>query len=291
MTAPPNDEWVSRRTAPYRGPRRLSRLLSSWSPDSMISTALNAVIRRDVTTMLYNRYLQVFALLLLGGSVAVVGTTETAAPTTFGMLLLFLYVIPLFATLIGVHVAQEELEEHDLLFSHPLSYGTFVGGKLVTLVGALVAVLTVSLVPVVARVASARPIGILWGLGMALILIWSSTGLAIGAVTSRRTRGLVTALCVWFGSLVLYDLAAFALSGVEAVRAWPSVWVGILLLNPADAVRLAGMTALQEVSFTAPGSSTSVAQLLAWTPAWVAVLTVLWTGAALITARRALTPK
>jgi hypothetical protein len=156
--------------------------------------------------------------------------------------------------------------------------------------GALTAVLTLALLPVILRVTSGRPVVVLWALGVSLTLIWSSTGLAIGALTSRRTRGLVAALCVWFESLVLYDLAAFTLSGFEAVRAWPAAWVGLLLLNPADTVRLAGMMALQDVSFTAPGSSEIVAQMLAWTPAWVAVLTATWTVGATIIARRALDP-
>lgn len=254
----------------------------------MIPSAFKAVVQRDVATMLHNRYLHVFAVLLLGGSVAVAGTTAAPASLSFGMLLLFLYVVPLFAVLVGVHAAHEELEEHDLLFSHPLSYGTFVGGKLVTLAGALSAVLTLALLPSLLRIASLQTLATLWGLGLALILIWSSTGLAIGASTSRRTRGLVAALCVWFGSLVLYDLVAFALSGLEVARAWPVAWVALLLVNPADAVRLAGMTALQDVSFTAPGSSDAVAEMLAWTPAWVGVLTLAWTGAALVVARRAL---
>jgi len=256
----------------------------------MVSTAFKAVVRRDVATMLHNRYLQVFALLLLGGSATVVGTTDASAPASFGMLLLFLYIIPLFGILVGVHAAQEEMEEHDLLFSHPLSYDTFVGGKLLTLAGALTAVLTLALLPVILRVTSGRPVVVLWALGVSLTLIWSSTGLAIGALMSRRTRGLVAALCVWFGSLVLYDLAAFTLSGFESVRAWPAAWVGLLLLNPADAVRLAGMMALQDVSFTAPGSSEIVAQMLAWTPAWVGLLTATWTVGATAIARRALDP-
>lgn len=249
---------------------------------------LNAVIRREVTTTLHNRYVQVFALLLVAGSLAVVGTAGGAASVPFGTLLLLLYVVPLFAVLVGVHAAHEDLEEGPILFSHPISRRTLVLGKLAVLVGAMAAVMTLALLPAGWTVASARPLGVLWGLGLALIGVWGSTGLAVGACTQNRARGLVAGLSVWFGSLVLYDLCTLLLSGVDALQARPAVWVSILLLNPADAVRLAGMTALEGVSFTAPGSSDAVATLLAWTPAWTAVLAVAWTAAATVIAYRAM---
>lgn len=240
-----------------------------------LSPALRAIVRREVTTTLHNRYLQVFAALLLVGSGTVVGTSGAASSVAFGMLLLLLYVVPLFAVLVGVHAAHEDAEERALLLSHPVPRGTYVLGKLATLAGAFALVLTLALAPTAWRVASAAPVAVLGGLGLALILIWGSTGLAVGAWTASRSRGLMGALCAWFGSLVLYDLATLALAG--AMQAWPSAWVALLLLNPSDAVRLAGMTALEGVAFTAPGSSAGVATLLAWTPAWVGVLTVAWT--------------
>lgn len=247
------------------------------------SPALRAVVRREVTTTLHNRYLQVFAGLLLVGSGLVAATSAAPASVAFGTLLLFLYVVPLFSVLVGVHAAQEDLDEHPLMFAHPLPGWTYVAGKLATLAGALAVVLTAALLPVAGRVASAQPLLVLWGLGLALVLTWSSTGLAVGVVASNRTRGLIAALSVWFASLVLYDVATLLLAGLDVMQAWPTAWVGLLLLNPADAVRLAGMTALQGIAFTAPGSSSAVQTLLAWTPLWAAVLTLVWTlGAAAV---------
>lgn len=256
--------------------------------DFVRSPVLRAIVRREASTALHNRYLHVFTALLVLGSVTVVGTSGAAEAVAFGMLLLFLYVVPLFAVLVGVHSAHEELDERPLLLSHPLPRGTFVVGKLVTLGGLLGGVLTLALIPVAGRVASAASLAVLWGLGGALVAIWTSTGLAVGACTSTRARGLVAALCVWFGSLVLYDLFTFALAGIDVVQAWPSAWVSLLLFNPSDAVRLAGLTALEGVSFTAPGSSNAVTTLLRWTPAWVVALTLGWTTAAVALARRRL---
>lgn len=254
---------------------------------SVLSPVMRAIIRREAYTTLHNRYVQVFALLLVAGSVTIVGASGSATSVTFGALLLLLYVVPLFAILIGVSAAQEELDERPMLLSHPLPRGRFVVGKLATLAGALTIVLTLALLPVTVRIATAKPFGILWGLGVALILVWSSTGLAVGFYTTNRARGLVVGLCVWFASLVLYDLCTFLLAGVDAMQAWPAVWVVLLLLNPADAVRLAGLSALEGVSFAAAGTNTTVTMLLAWTPTWAVALALLWsTGATLLAWRR-----
>ena len=149
-------------------------------------------------------------------------------------------------------------------------------------------VVTLALLPVAGQGAAGRSLAVLWGLGLALVGVWGSTGLAVGVYTANRARGLVAGLCVWFGSLVLYDLATLLLAGVDTMQARPAVWTSLLLLNPTDAVRLAGMTALEGVSFTAPGSSKTVATLLAWTPVWTAVLAVGWTAAAFVWAGRRL---
>jgi ABC-type transport system involved in multi-copper enzyme maturation permease subunit len=249
---------------------------------------VQAILRREAVTTLHNRYVQIFALLLAAGSLTVVGAAGSAASVSFGALLLLLYVIPLFAVLIGVSAAQEEREEQPLLLSHPLPRGWFVGGKLAVLAGALALVLTLALIPVGIRVGSAASTGVLWGLGLALVLVWGSTGLAVGFAAKNRARGLVLGLTIWFASLVLYDLCTFLLAGVDAMQARPTLWVSLLLLNPADAVRLAGLTALDGLSFTAPGTTEAVATLLAWTPLWTVGLTVLWTVGATLLARRAL---
>lgn len=259
-------------------------MFSSLSP----SPALRAVVRRETHTTRHNRYVQVFALLLVVGSLTIIGGSGTAASVAFGLLLLLLYVVPLFAVLVGVSSAHESLEERPVLLSHPLPRGTFVAGKLATLVAAQTGVLTLALVPAAWRVASVQPLLVLWGLGGVLISVWTSTGLVLGIYTSNRPRGLVAGLCVWFASLVLYDLGAFALAGVEAVQSWPAFWVSLLLLNPSDAVRLAGLTLLDGASFTAAGAHSTVTTLLAWTPIWVVVLAVAWSGAALGVAWRRL---
>lgn len=252
-----------------------------------IST-LRAVIRREAITTRHNRFVQVFALVLLAGSGAVTALAGRPEAVPFGMLLLFLYVVPLFGLLVGVSAAHEEREEQPFLLSQPVPRRAYVLGKALTLGAALVGVLVLALVPAVMSVSSVGPMVLLGGLGIALALISVSGGLAIGHYTQTRTRGLMGALLAWFVAFGLYDVLALAFSGFEAVQQVPALWVAALLLNPIDAVRLAGLFGLEEMPFSVAGVGAWVEPMIAWLPLWVTVLAVGWAGGLLFLACRRL---
>jgi len=115
-----------------------------------------------------------------------------------------------------------------------------------------------------------------------------SGGVAVGQYTTSRARGLMMALTLWFGAFALYDAVALGLSGFEWMQQWPAFWVSLLLLNPIDATRLAGLFGLENVPFSAPGEAAWMADLMAWLPAWVAGLTLAWTTLLLMLACRRL---
>jgi hypothetical protein len=237
-----------------------------------------AVLRREATTTIHNRFLQIFAVVVLGGSIAVGALSGRPAAIPFGLLLLFLYVVPLFGLLIGVSAAHEEHDERAFLWSQPVPRAVYVLGKTATLVGALAGVLLAALLAAAVGGAGAGTLALLWGLGVALVLVSVSAGVAVGQYTTGHARGLMLALTLWFGAFALYDGLALALSGVEVVQQWPAFWVGLLLLNPVDAVRLTGLFGLENVPFSAPGQAAWMADLTAWLPAWVALLAIGWTA-------------
>lgn len=249
--------------------------------------ALPAVVRREVRTTLHNRFVQVFALVLVGGSLAASAFITSASSLPFAALMLFLYVVPLFGLLTGVSAAHEERAEWPFLMSQPVRRFTFVLGKGAALVAAFAVVLILALLPVAWSTASAAPLGAVGGLGLALVLVGVSAGLALGYYTESRARGLMSALLLWFAALALYDLLALGLSGVDFFQSQPALWVAVLLLNPIDAVRLAGLLALEAVPFSMPGEDASAAFLLQALPIWVIIMTLAWTGLALwLTYRR-----
>jgi ABC-type transport system involved in multi-copper enzyme maturation permease subunit len=247
-----------------------------------------AIIRREVTTTLHNQFVQIFAALVGGGGLATALLSGRPDAVPFGLLLLFLYVVPLFGLLIGVSAAHEEHDERAFLWSQPVPRAAFVLGKTATLVVALALVLLLPLIPAAIVAPSLGALALLWGLGSALVVVSVSAGVAVGQYTTSRARGLMAALGVWFGAFALYDALALAGAGVGVLQSLPGLWVGLLLINPVDAVRLAGLFGLENVPFSAPGDAAWMADLLAFLPAWVAVLTLAWTGGLLALACRRL---
>lgn len=252
------------------------------------ASVYRAVFRREATTTFHNRFVQIFALIVVGGSIAVGALSGRPEAVPFGLLLLFLYVVPLFGLLIGVSAAHEEYDERAFLWSQPVPRAVYVVGKTATLVAALALVLLAAIVAAAVSGAAAGTVALLWGLGVALVLVSVSAGVGVGQYTTSRARGLMMALVLWFGAFALYDALALVLSGLDLMQGLPVVWVGLLLLNPVDAVRLAGLFGLENVPFSAPSEAAWMADLTAWLPAWVAVLTVAWTGAILWLACRRL---
>lgn len=237
-----------------------------------------AIVRRELTTTLHNRFVQIFALLVWTGSIAVAALSGRVEAIPYGLLLLLLYVVPLFGLLIGVSAAHEEHDERPFLWSQPVPRAAYVLGKTVTLVVALSAVLLGTLVAGAVAGTAAGPLALLWGLGVALVLISVSAGVMVGQYTTGHAQGLMAVLVLWFGAFALYDALALVGSGIDIVQGGPVLWVGALLLNPVDAVRLAGLFGLEDVPFSAPGDAAWLTDLLAWLPSWVAVLTVAWTA-------------
>ncbi|MFB6278000.1 MAG: hypothetical protein ABEK75_00685, partial [Salinibacter sp.] len=241
------------------------------------ASVYRAIIRREVTTTLHNRFVHIFAILVWAGSIGVAALSGRPEAVPFGLLLLFLYVVPLFGLLIGVSAAHEEHSERAFLWSQPVPRAAYVLGKAATLMTALGAVLLGALAAGGVVGAAAGTLALLWGLGVALVLVSVSAGIAVGQYTTSRARGLMAVLVVWFGAFALYDALALAGAGVGVLQSLPGLWVGLLLLNPVDAVRLAGLFGLENVPFSAPGDAAWMADLLAFLPAWVAVLTLAWT--------------
>lgn len=250
-------------------------------------STLRAVMRREVITTRHNRFVQVFALVVLAGSAAVVATSRPDA-VPFGMLLLFLYVVPLFGLLVGVSAAHEEREELPFLLSQPVPRRTYVLGKAGVLSAALVGVLLLALIPAAVAVIAATPVLLLGGLGAVLAVISVSGGLALGHYTATRARGLMAALLTWFAAFGLYDVLALGLSGLGVMQQLPALWVAVLLLNPIDAVRLVGLFGLEQVPFSVAGAATWVEPLTTWLPLWVGLLAIGWTAGALALAGRRL---
>lgn len=244
---------------------------------SLLPRPLRAIIRREVITTRHNRFVQILALILVAGSSAVAALASHPDAVPYGLLLLFLYIVPLFGLLVGVSAAQEEREEHPFLLSQPVPRRSYMFGKAGVLSTALVGVLCLAFIPAVVTGTFGTSLLLLGFLGTVLAVVSVSSGLTIGQYASSQGRGLMIALLAWFTAFGLYDVLALGLSSFEVVQQLPLLWVALLLLNPMDAVRLAGLFGLEQVPLAATGTAEWTEPLISLLPLWVGILGAVWT--------------
>ncbi|CBH23309.1 hypothetical protein GGQ21_001980 [Salinibacter ruber] len=79
------------------------------------ASVYRALIRREVVTTFHNRFVQIFAVVAWAGSIAVAALSGRPEAVPYGLLLLFLYLVPLFGLLVGVSAAHEERDERAFL--------------------------------------------------------------------------------------------------------------------------------------------------------------------------------
>ena len=226
-----------------------------------MSGAFLLCARQELLLSVRSRWTQifaaVFALLALGvsssGYVLSGGHgVQDFARTAASLVELVLLLVPLTALVIGVLSLAPERGAAELLFSQPVSRRAILLGKGAGLFVAL---------------ASAQALGF----GAAGLVIFSRAGgsglpgfallvlgsfvltavfLGVAALISagtvgRRTRALALALVVWFGAVVLFDVAA--LGAASLLRSGPAsrVLIVSVLVNPADAVRTGALLGIE----------------------------------------------
>jgi Cu-processing system permease protein len=217
--------------------------------------------RQELLLSVRSRWTQifaaVFALLALGvsssGYVLSGGHgVQDFARTAASLVELVLLLVPLTALVIGVLSLAPERGAAELLFSQPVSRRAILFGKGAGLFVAL---------------ASAQALGF----GAAGLVIFSRAGgsglpgfallvlgsfvltaifLGVAALVSagtvgRRTRALAIALVVWFGAVVLFDVAALGVASLLPSGRASRVLIVSVLVNPADAVRTGALLGIE----------------------------------------------
>jgi Cu-processing system permease protein len=226
-----------------------------------VSGAFLLCARQELLLSVRSRWTQifaaVFALLALGvsssGYVLSGGHgVQDFARTAASLVELVLLLVPLTALVIGVLSLAPERGAAELLFSQPVSRRAILLGKGAGLFVALAAAQALGF-GAAGLVIFSRAGGS--GLpGFALLVLGSfvltAVFLGVAALISagtvgRRTRALALALVVWFGAVVLFDVAA--LGAASLLRSGPAsrVLIVSVLVNPADAVRTGALLGIE----------------------------------------------
>ncbi|MEX2381136.1 MAG: ABC transporter permease subunit [Opitutales bacterium] len=244
-----------------------------------------AFAAREFRTLLRNRFLQVFFLIALAGGFASTGLTPTIEAIPFILLQLTLYLVPLFSILIGLSSAHGELEEHPFLFSQPVSRFALVTGKAFALAISLGAILFFAFLSGLIFSPRTGALLLLWGMSLLLAGVFVSLGLAIGCTTRERSRGIIYALLAWLFLLIGFDLIAYGAALTPFVQQQPLLWLGILLMNPVDAVRVAMLFHLEDIPFTVRTDLRLATFWMDHLVVWVLILCSAWISILLLWSR------
>ena len=262
--------------------------------------------RYELMLAVRSRWLQIFAAVFTGLSLAVAGSgyvlsgghgLQDFSRTAVSLVQLVLFLTPLAALVFGGLALAPERGAAELMYSQPVSRGAILLGRMLgvwlalaaaQLIGFGIAGLVVQWQSGAAGAAhyAALVIG-----SVAITGIFLSVAALLAALSpGRRTRVLAASLVVWFVSVILYDVAALGIASLLRSGSASRLLITATLVNPIDAARTGALLAIDGLS--AFGAA-SLALLRftggpAWTAGLIALSLVAWFVAPLLLALRAL---
>jgi Cu-processing system permease protein len=268
------------------------------------SQAIAACASQELTLAIRGRATQVFAAVfallalivaasgyILSGGSGVQDFSRTATSLTE----LVLFFVPMMALLVGTMSLSAERGAAELLYSQPVARSVLLFGRILGLLGALIAAQAIGFGAsglVIFSQSGDEGLGsfavlAIGSVALTIVSLNVAAAIAAAAAGRRRTRALVTALAVWFAAVILYDLASLGLASMLRSGAASRLLIVATLANPVDAVRTGILLGIQGTSafgaaslallrFTGGPVKAAlliVACVTVWTvaPAWVAV--------------------
>ena len=220
-------------------------------------TASRSVIllcaHQELVLAVRSRWTQIFAAIFAALSLAVAASgyvlsggagMQDFARTAASLVQLVLLLTPLTSLVIGVLALAPERGSAEMLFSQPVSRRSILFGRLLGLFAALAAAQAIGLggagLLVFSRAGGTGAAG--YGILFLGALVLTAVFLGIAALlvsggVGRRAKSLAVALIVWFGAVVLFDVAALGAASLLGSRAASRLLIGAVLVNPIDAFR------------------------------------------------------
>ena len=210
--------------------------------------------RQELTLALRSRWTPIFALVFAALALAVAWSgyvmtgghgVQDFARTAASLTQLVILLAPLMALVGGVLAMTPDRGAAELLYAQPIARRSVLFGKMLGLFTALAAAQAVGFGAaglVVFSQSGSYGIGgfLLLVLGSAVltaIFLGVAALLAAGGAGRRRARALALALVVWFGAVVLFDVAALGAASLLPSGLASRLLIVSVLLNPVDAVR------------------------------------------------------
>ena len=217
--------------------------------------------RQELVLAVRSRWTQIFAAVFAVLSLAVAASgyivsggagVQDFSRTAASLVQLLLLLTPLTSLVIGVLALAPERGSAELLFSQPVSRKTILYGRLLGLFAALAAAQAIGLggagLLIYSRSGEIGLQGYAILLAGALFLTAIFLGLSallVSGGVGLRARALAVALIVWFGAVVLFDVAALGAASLLPSGAASRLLITAVLVNPVDAIRTGALLAIQ----------------------------------------------
>ncbi|MBW1845310.1 MAG: ABC transporter permease subunit [Deltaproteobacteria bacterium] len=225
----------------------------------MSALAVSAIAQRELKKNLSNLWLPLVAGLLLivnlgvtriGFAFAEPESSVDSRALLLSLIHLQMYAVPLFAFVLsyaGV-LAEREQGTLDLLLSYPIVYRDLILGKWLGFCSVLGIAITVGIAAAaIPMIGGGISIGALLAfLLLSLLLGFScvSLGLALSCIARDRTVAIAACVVLWVFFVFVFDLI-FVFIQVVTEGSLPDAAVqALLLLNPAEAFRIAAISSL-----------------------------------------------
>lgn len=220
--------------------------------------------RYELMLAVRSRWLQIFAVVFAGLSLAVAGAgyilsgghgMQDFSRTAVSLVQIVLLLTPLAALVFGGLALTPERGAAELLYSQPVSRGAILFGRMLGVWLALAAAQLIGF--------GAAGLVVQWqsgaaGAGHYLALAVCSvaiTGIFLGIAAllaalspGRRTRVLAAALVVWFVTVILFDVAALGIASMLRSGSASRLLITATLINPIDAARTGVLLAIDGTS-------------------------------------------
>jgi Cu-processing system permease protein len=224
--------------------------------------------RQELTLAVRSRWTQTFAVVFAVLALAVAASgyvlsgghgVQDFARTAVSLVELVLLLVPLTALVIGVLALCPDRGAGELLFSQPVSRPRILVGQVLGLFTALLGAQALGFgaagLVIFLQSGEEGLAGFLLLVLAAVVLTAIFLGLAAWlSAGRRRTRALALALVVWFGAVVLFDVAALGLASLLPSGPASRVLIVGVLVNPVDAVRTAALLGIEGTAAFGPAS-------------------------------------
>lgn len=157
---------------------------------------------------------------------------------------LVVYVVPLCALIVGTTEITGRPKSLAIVLAQPVRRRDVLLGSFLGVAAALGTALLIGLggagVLIALQAGSASAVGYLVLVGASLVMLLAYLAIAyfLGVTLLDRLRATGAALLVWFGTVIVYDLALIGLSALFRGLPLKSILVPAILLNPVDITRV-----------------------------------------------------